>query len=108
LLLPARHTPGGNFMWLRHARSACSLWLSSADQDAFEGWHDGHMRLGAGGVSLKLVVPRVENAIHQVQRASVVPIAGWIPAHSTGASPPAPYGGPGCRGFPGCAARRFS
>lgn len=61
-------------MWLRHARSACSLWLSSADQDAFEGWHDGHMRLGAGGVSLKLVVPRVENAIHQVQRASVVPI----------------------------------
>ena len=37
--------PGGNFMWLRHARSACSLWLSSADQDSFEGWHDGYMRL---------------------------------------------------------------
>ena len=37
--------PGGNFMWLRHARSACSLWLSSADQDTFEGWHDGYMRL---------------------------------------------------------------
>jgi hypothetical protein len=37
--------PGGKFMWLKHARSACSLWLSSADQDTFEGWHDGYMRL---------------------------------------------------------------
>ena len=37
--------PGGNFMWLRHARSACSLWLSSTEQDSFEGWHDGYMRL---------------------------------------------------------------
>jgi hypothetical protein len=37
--------PGGNFMWTRHARSACSLWLSSADKDSFEGWHDGYARL---------------------------------------------------------------
>ena len=37
--------PGGNFMWLRKARSGCSLWLSSTDQDSFEGWHDGYMRL---------------------------------------------------------------
>ena len=37
--------PGGNFMWLRKARSACSLWLSSTEQDTFEGWHDGYMRL---------------------------------------------------------------
>ncbi len=37
--------PGGNFMWLRKARSACNLWLSATDQDSFEGWHDGYMRL---------------------------------------------------------------
>jgi hypothetical protein len=36
---------GGKFMWLRKARSGCSLWLSSTDQDSFEGWHDGYMRL---------------------------------------------------------------
>ena len=37
--------PGGNFMWLAKARAGCSLWLSSADKDSFEGWHDGYMRL---------------------------------------------------------------
>ena len=37
--------PGGNFMWLRHARAGCSLWLSSPEKDSFEGWHDGYMRL---------------------------------------------------------------
>ncbi|MGH8732690.1 MAG: alginate lyase family protein, partial [Burkholderiales bacterium] len=37
--------PGGNFMWLRKARAGCSLWLSSTEQDSFEGWHDGYMRL---------------------------------------------------------------
>ena len=37
--------PGGNFMWLRHARSGCSLWLSSPEKDSFEGWHDGYLRL---------------------------------------------------------------
>ena len=37
--------PGGNFMWLRHARAGCSLWLSSPQKDSFEGWHDGYMRL---------------------------------------------------------------
>jgi hypothetical protein len=37
--------PGGNFMWLRHARAGCSLWLSSAEKDSFEGWHDGYLRL---------------------------------------------------------------
>jgi hypothetical protein len=36
---------GGNFMWLRKARAGCSLWLSSASKDSFEGWHDGYMRL---------------------------------------------------------------
>ncbi len=36
---------GGNFMWLRKARAGCSLWLSSAHKDTFEGWHDGYMRL---------------------------------------------------------------
>jgi hypothetical protein len=37
--------PGGNFLWLRKARAGCSLWLSSAQKDSFEGWHDGYMRL---------------------------------------------------------------
>jgi hypothetical protein len=37
--------PGGNFMWLKHARAGCSLWLSSAERDSFEGWHTGYMRL---------------------------------------------------------------
>ncbi|MBV8031927.1 MAG: heparinase II/III-family protein, partial [Betaproteobacteria bacterium] len=37
--------PGGAFMWLRKARAGCSLWLSSAQKDSFEGWHDGYMRL---------------------------------------------------------------
>ena len=41
--------PGGNFMWLRKARAGCSLWLSSAEQDSFEGWHDGYMRLRRPG-----------------------------------------------------------
>jgi hypothetical protein len=37
--------PGGNFMWLKHARAGCSLWLSSAGKDTFEGWHTGYLRL---------------------------------------------------------------
>ena len=36
---------GGNFMWVKHARAGCSLWLSSAEKDTFEGWHDGYARL---------------------------------------------------------------
>jgi len=36
---------GGNFMWTRHARVGCGLWLSSTDKDSFEGWHDGYTRL---------------------------------------------------------------
>jgi hypothetical protein len=36
---------GGNFLWLRKANAGCSLWLSSAEKDCFEGWHDGYMRL---------------------------------------------------------------
>lgn len=37
--------PGGSFMWLEKARAGCSLWLSSARKDSFEGWHDGYLRL---------------------------------------------------------------
>jgi hypothetical protein len=37
--------PGGNFMWVKHARAGCGLWLSSAEKDTFEGWHDGYTRL---------------------------------------------------------------
>ena len=36
---------GGNFMWVRHARAGCGLWLSSGEKDTFEGWHDGYTRL---------------------------------------------------------------
>jgi hypothetical protein len=36
---------GGNFMWTRHARAGCSLWLSSTEKDSFEGWQDGYTRL---------------------------------------------------------------
>jgi hypothetical protein len=36
---------GGNFIWLKKARAGCSFWSSSAEQDVFEGWQDGYMRL---------------------------------------------------------------
>ncbi|HEY5896927.1 MAG TPA: alginate lyase family protein [Burkholderiales bacterium] len=36
---------GGNFLWLKKARAGCGLWLSSAEKDCFEGWHDGYLRL---------------------------------------------------------------
>ncbi len=36
---------GGNFLWLRKARAGCSLWLSTAEADTFEGWQDGYLRL---------------------------------------------------------------
>jgi hypothetical protein len=35
----------GGFSWQQQARAGCSLWLSSARKDCFEGWHDGYMRL---------------------------------------------------------------
>jgi hypothetical protein len=35
----------GNFFWVRKARAGCSLWLSGAGKDVFEGWHDGYMAL---------------------------------------------------------------
>jgi hypothetical protein len=37
---------GGNFMWLRKARAACSVWRSGEDEDVFEGAHDGYRALG--------------------------------------------------------------
>lgn len=36
---------GGNFLWLKKANAGCSLWLSSAEKDRFEGWQDGYTRL---------------------------------------------------------------
>ena len=36
---------GGNFLWMKHARAGCGLWLSSAEKDTFEGWHAGYTRL---------------------------------------------------------------
>ena len=37
--------PGGNFMWLRKARAGCNLWSPAEQEDLFEGWQDGFMRL---------------------------------------------------------------
>jgi len=36
---------GGAFMWLQKARAGCNVWSTTAQQDLFEGWHDGYMRL---------------------------------------------------------------
>ena len=36
---------GDSFFWLKKANAGCSLWLSSAEKDCFEGWHDGYLRL---------------------------------------------------------------
>jgi hypothetical protein len=37
--------PGGSFLWLHKAAAHCTTWLAAADQDCFEGWHDGYTRL---------------------------------------------------------------
>ena len=37
---------GGNFMWLRKAHAEASAWMSSAERDFLEGWHDGYRSLG--------------------------------------------------------------
>jgi hypothetical protein len=37
--------PGGNFMWLRKAHAGCSQWRSTPEEDRFEGWQDGYLRL---------------------------------------------------------------
>ena len=37
--------PGGKFMWLRKASGGCKSWRTGAEEDVFEGWHDGYMRL---------------------------------------------------------------
>ena len=36
---------GGAFMWVKHARAGCGLWLSTPEKDSFEGWQDGYARL---------------------------------------------------------------
>ena len=37
--------PGGKFMWLRKADAGCTAWRTSKQEDVFEGWHDGYLRL---------------------------------------------------------------
>ena len=37
--------PGGKFMWLRKADAGCAAWQASSEEDFFEGWHDGYLRL---------------------------------------------------------------
>ncbi len=38
-------TASAGSRWLRKAHAQSSLWLSSAEKDTFEGWHDGYTRL---------------------------------------------------------------
>jgi hypothetical protein len=33
-------------MWLRKAKAGCSKWVTEAQADSFEGWHDGYTSLG--------------------------------------------------------------
>jgi hypothetical protein len=37
--------PGGNFMWLRHARATCEVFESGAANDRWVARHDGYLRL---------------------------------------------------------------
>jgi uncharacterized heparinase superfamily protein len=37
--------PGGNFLWLRKANAGCANCRVGGDEEDFEGWHDGYMRL---------------------------------------------------------------
>lgn len=37
--------PGGNFMWLKKARTHCELWNSDEEADRLAAWHDGYRRL---------------------------------------------------------------
>ena len=37
--------PGGKFMWVRKAEAGCKQWSSQPEQDVFEGWHNGYLRL---------------------------------------------------------------
>lgn len=37
--------PGGNFMWLSHARARCARFEPGPQRDVFEGVHDGYLRL---------------------------------------------------------------
>ena len=38
--------PGGNFLWLKHARARIERFATGPDRDEFEGVHDGYLRLG--------------------------------------------------------------
>jgi hypothetical protein len=37
--------PGGNFLWLSHARARCERFEAGTVRDVFEGAHDGYLRL---------------------------------------------------------------
>ena len=37
--------PAGNFLWLSHARARCEHFETGAQQDVFQGMHDGYLRL---------------------------------------------------------------
>lgn len=37
--------PGGNFLWLSHARAKCVRFETGTERDVFEGLHDGYLRL---------------------------------------------------------------
>ncbi len=57
---------GGTFMWLRKARAGCNLWSSTPEDDLFEGWQDGFMRLADPVMHLRRI------ALDKVARRVVI------------------------------------
>lgn len=51
---------GGKFMWLTHANAHCEGYSSSPEQQSFEGWHDGFMRLKSGVIHRRRITHSAE------------------------------------------------
>jgi hypothetical protein len=65
---------GGNFMWLKKARAGCSSWSSTAEQDVFEGWQDGYMRLADPVLHRRRIV--LDKAARQVLVEDILEMRG--------------------------------
>ena len=60
---------GGDFMWLKKARAACTLYSSSDGYDLFEGWQAGALlRLGRGE-PLHVMLPNPPSVALETDRA---------------------------------------
>lgn len=68
-------SPGGNFMWLRHAAAHCSDWQSTPGQDVFEGWHDGYRRLADPVVHQRRIV--LDKAARRIDIEDSFHMRGW-------------------------------